>query len=214
MARLLAVLAVVVPSAAQAQLRAELCFGLSHSVPSQVRIDQQGEPPLLLTGPRDNAPFHLPPYWLARLGYQSKVGELSLELAHHKVFLVEPAPPVQHFAISHGFNLLLAAWARELATGFWARAGVGAVIAHPESEVRGKTLEGGGALDLGLYLAGPAGLLGAQQRLPLALGVYLTLDVGLTAAYAVVPIADGSAQLADVAVHARLGLGYLAAGRR
>lgn len=74
-----------------------------------------------------------------RIGRWSGRTAWEAELVHHKLYLENPPPAVQHFEVTHGYNLATAnrAWATDRRTVL--RVGVGLVIAHPEGRVRGRT---------------------------------------------------------------------------
>jgi hypothetical protein len=130
-----------------------------------------------------------------------------VELVHHKLFLENPPPEVERFSVSHGYNLLLVGHGRETSRGLWARAGAGAVIAHPENTVRGLTLrEDQGPFRLGYHLAGAAISAGLEGRLGLGDRLGLFLGGRLTGAYARVPVAGGHASVPNLAFHATAGM--------
>ena len=132
----------------------------------------------------------------------------SWNLTHHKLYLADPPDAVQSFAVSHGYNLLTL---HRLVEHDARRYGLGAglVIAHPESEVRGRRLdERGGPLGRGYHLAGPT--LGALASwLPARRdGPYATAEARLTVSYARVPVAGGHARVPNVALHVTMGVGW------
>lgn len=93
--------------------------------------------------------FGSPPYYGYRIGWRpsnARVG-VEAELVHLKVYAPDGgmAPPVEHFSLSHGLNLLLgnavldAPVQRRLSID--ARAGAGVAIPHAESRVSGVAKE-------------------------------------------------------------------------
>jgi hypothetical protein len=170
-ARLLAsaaLLAVAQP-AAGAEWGVQLLFGGPLNLRTPLTIRQGGEPDVHVRARWATRPFESPIYYGVG-GFRREGGrEWALELLHHKLYLRNPPPEVQRFSISHGYNLVLASYGIELAHGIWSRLGGGAVVAHPESTVRGRTLdEGRGLFGLGYHLAGPAVSARGSRRVPSA----------------------------------------------
>jgi len=132
----------------------------------------------------------------------------ALDLVHHKLHLANPPAGVGSFSVSHGYNLLVL---HRMAERKALRYGLGAdvVIAHPESEVRGRRLEErGGPFGGGYHLTGPTvgalvGLAPAARR-----GVYPAAEARLTLSRAKVPVAGGDATVPNVAIHLAVGLGW------
>lgn len=187
-------------------LEAHLGAATNLSVP--FTIDQDGEKELRFRARWSTRSFEFPLYYVARVS--SHVGDWgwALDLTHHKVHLVNPPPEVGAFSISHGYNLLTLQrlHARDdLRFGL----GGGVVIAHPESEVRGRRLdERGGTLGGGYYLTGPT--LGALVGWapPPRHGFYPAAELRLTLSRARVPVAAGEASVPNIAFHLTVGVGW------
>ncbi len=186
--------------------RLEGFVGASQSAPTTVSIAREGQPTVFQRAEWDNQPFQLPPYWLVRAGWDFGRWELSLELVHHKLILANPRAPIDRFAVSHGFNLVLATAAVRVGGQLVARAGAGLVVAHPESSVSGAIYGATGPYE-GEMPAGAAATVGLERRIPVWRWVSVVLSTAATAAWISVPVAGGHAELPDVAVHVRLGLG-------
>jgi hypothetical protein len=90
---------------------------------------------------------------------------LELELVHHKLHIDHPRPPVEHFEVSHGYNLAYMNMARP-ANGFVVRLGAGLVIAHPEGRIAGLRVGGSRRTLLrgGYHIAGGSFQLGLGRR--------------------------------------------------
>jgi len=174
---------------------------------SSLVIEQDGEDDLDFTAHYKTRPFTSgAPYYSLRLGYWRGESAWELETHHHLVTLVDdPTGVVENFQMTHGYNLntVNRAW---LVGGFIWRIGVGAVITHPESTVRGKTYDGDGFYG-GFDLSGVCGQVSLEKRLPLWGGLFLYLEGKFTAAWAKVPIADGEATVPNYALHGLAGLG-------
>lgn len=195
------------PAAATASYGFQAFVGAPLSLRTPLIVRQRGEPELRFRARWSTRPFDAPIYYGLGLFRRDRGREWALELVHHKLHLEEPPPEVERFSISHGYNLVVLSHGAELIRGAWVRLGAGAVIAHPESTVRGRTLaQTGGPFGLGYHLAGPAVSAGLDGRLPLGDRYRIALGGRVTAAYADVPIADGRARVPNVAFHATAGV--------
>src|SRR5262245_27982994 len=135
--RALAIAVALTPLASSAQsaseragASAEFFLGTAWSLPV----------PLTLTGASESVrirprystrPFNGSPYYSARVGYADDGRGLELELIHHKLYLENPAPPIERLEISHGYNLPMINGVGPVGTWQF-RVGVGLVVAHPE----------------------------------------------------------------------------------
>jgi hypothetical protein len=185
----------------------QVFLGVPLNAPTPLSIRQEGEPDLHVRARWRARPFDSPIYYGIGAFRRRDGREWSLELVHHKLYLANPPPEVQEFSVSHGYNLLLLGHGRELASGIWARAGAGIVVAHPESTVRGRALaQTGGPFGAGYHLAGPTLSVGLDGRVPLGDRLRLVVGGRVTGAYAIVPVEGGSARVPNVAFHATAGL--------
>jgi hypothetical protein len=186
----------------------EVFGGSALSVPTPLRISQDGQPALRLTARYATRPWRDAPYYAYRFGRHSSSGGWELELVHHKVYLRNPPSEVQRFEVTHGYNLILLNRARH--AGRWtARVGLGPVVGHPENEVRGRRLDSErGGLGGGYYVSGVAGQLAGSHRIPIGRGFGVVLEGKLTGAYARVPVESGRATVPNVAAHGLIGLAY------
>jgi len=192
---------------AQPRWSMELMGAGVYNVPMPLRISQQGFPDIQLTARYSSEPFVLPVYYDGRISRWEEDRSWEMEFIHHKLYLDNTGPEVQKFNISHGFNLLFVNRGFDRPS-FRYRAGAGVVIAHPESQIRGRTF--GSSTDdndWGYYLAGPA--LQASINKPFYLGerFYINAEAKTTLAYASVKVAQGRADVVHMAFHLLLGLG-------
>lgn len=186
----------------------QVSVGAVENLESSLEIRQDGFPDLELDADYETRPFEGPLYYSLRGGWWRGRGGWELELIHQKLFLQDPPPEVQHFAISHGYNLLTVNRAWEGRGLVW-RLGAGAVIAHPENEVRGRVLDPEETnLPGGYHLAGPVLQAAAEKRFGLGESWFLGLEGKVSGALAEVPISGGEAEVPNVAFHALLGIGY------
>jgi len=89
------------------------------------------------------------------------------------------------------------------------RAGAGIVLAHPESDIRGKEFgDTGNDWDLGYYLSGPVLNVAISKPIRLSGRFYINAEAKTTLAYSHIKIAEGDADVYNLAFHLILGLGY------
>ena len=206
-------LALSPPAAVNAEpgWRFEARLGGAWNAALPVVIRQAGHDELRLTPNWSTNAFEPPLYYGWRVTRWSDRAGWALDLTHHKLFLEDPPPEVQHFAISHGYNLLTVQrlWERD---GWLRGLGLGVVVAHPESRVRGLPFdEHGGLWSTGYHGTGPtaAALLGYTRALR---GRLLgSAELRVTLSHARVPISGGDARVPNLAVHGTLGVGWSSA---
>lgn len=192
---------------------AEIFLGSAWSVPLPltIRLPHQRTAVLARYATR---PFADAPYYAVRAGGGTGAHALEAELVHHKLYLRSPQPPVEHFEVTHGYNLAVGN-AVVPSAGWQLRIGFGLVVAHPEGRIAGRavgrragrsrTLLGGG-----YHVAGATTQLALGRRYALGGGATVltaTPELKLTAAFARVPLEDGDVTAPNVALHALAGLG-------
>ena len=151
------------------------------------------------------------PYYAYRAGILRRARGGEVELVHHKLYLENPVPPIEHLEITHGYNLPMANFATPVG-GWQLRIGLGFVVAHPEGRIDGRPVRGvrrtliGG----GYHVAGGSMQLALGRRYPLGRGdVALTVapEAKLTAGFARVHLQQGTLSVPNIAVHVLGGLG-------
>ena len=179
----------------------ELLGGSAYSFNSTLEIRQEGQPEISRSARWDTKPFSDSPYYAARLSLWSGSGAWELQLIHHKAYLSNTDAEIERFEVTHGYNLVT--FNRAFTLGrFIGRAGLGFVVAHSESVVRG-------VFEKGHYVVtGPTGELGFQKRWNVLSRLSVSADVELTASRAEVPVAGGEASAPNFALHFRVGIGY------
>lgn len=188
----------------------EIFGGTSFSLPMPLDLKQNGYDDISFTAHYETKPFNKHPYYAVRVGRWENGKSWEVELVHHKIYLTNNPPDVQHFEVSHGYNLLTVNRAWETKALIY-RVGLGMVIAHPESTVRKKEfyeMDGGLKGDGNYYVAGPAAQIAIQKRFGIWGGLFGSAEAKFTAAYATVPIADGEAVAPNTAFHFLAGIGY------
>jgi hypothetical protein len=194
------------PAGAGADAAVEIALGGAFNLPTRLTVRQDGEVAITHRARWESRSFRFPLYYRIGLAWEAGDTRWSLDLVHHKLHLAHPPPEVGEFAVSHGYNLVTAAWARRV-EGVWIGGGAGAVVAHPENTVRGRTLAGGGIGGSGYHLTGPTAALFVRRDVPLGGRWRLPLEARGTFSWARVPVVDGDADVPNVALHATVGVG-------
>lgn len=193
---------------AQSHWDFNLNFGTVYNVPMPLTVSQNGNPDIKLTARYETEPFTLPVYWDMRFAHWQKDVAWEFEVIHHKLYLENTTEEIQHFGISHGFNMLIINRVKSL-KWFNYRIGGGFVLAHPENTVRGKTFgDSGDDLDLGYVISGPVLNLSLGKPVYVSKSVFLNFEVKSTFAWSRVKVADGHARLYNWALHAVCGIGF------
>jgi hypothetical protein len=165
--------------------------GLQYNVPMPIVIRQTGQPDIRLTARFSTRPFFEVPYYDVKVGVMRGRWVCELELVHHKLYLDNRPPEVDTFEITHGYNpILVNAVHQQWGVAF--RAGVGILLAHPESTIRGLRFPETGGI-LGWYVSGPAAQLGVSKWFDLSHRLFAGFEGKFVGAWARVPIAEGSA---------------------
>jgi hypothetical protein len=188
--------------------------GVVENLETSLEIRQSGFETIEVDADYETRPFEGPPYYSLRAGRWAGRRGWELELIHQKLFLRNRPPEIEQFSISHGYNFVLVNRGWEIRRVLL-RAGAGAIVAHPENRVRGRSLDDSeGGLGGGYYLTGPALQVGLEGRIGLGAGAFLGIEGKVTAARAQVPVAGGEADVPNVAAHALLSLGWLTGERQ
>jgi hypothetical protein len=194
-------------AAAGERWRFELGVGSAASFGSTLRVEQSGHPEIQVEADWSTRGFEAPLYYAWRVARAQDSGAWALRFVHHKVQLENPTLEIPRFAVSHGYNLLTLERSARI-SGFEIAGGAGLVIAHPESTIRGETLDesNGGPFGGGYYLPGPTAALAASRRLALGSHLALVPELRLTLSRARVPVKGGEASVPNAAVHFGIGL--------
>ena len=205
-AMLTAVAALARPLPCAAQLFAEAFLGTAASASTRLSVHQRGAAAIRLSADYATRPFEGSPYYAWRVGFWSGGTGWAIGLVHHKLYLMNGPPEIERFEISHGFNLLAVTHGWRWGSTY-ARAGVGPVLVHPETVIRGQSTDpDGGPLGGGYYFTGPSvqAVLGRHVRIfPM---LELAIEAMLSGSRARIPVADGHATVPNLALHVHLGL--------
>ncbi|MBL7966804.1 MAG: hypothetical protein JNK09_07370 [Prolixibacteraceae bacterium] len=185
----------------------ELHGGEVYNVPMPLKIIQKGFPELKLTARYNTEALTLPVYWDLRLSKWKNNKSVELEAIHHKLYLDNTTEEVEKFNISHGFNMLFVNRGFEKKTLRY-RCGIGLVIIHPESRIRGREFgDSTDDWDMGYYLTGPALNLSSGKAIAISKRFYLNVEGKTTFAYSKTKIAEGKADVYNLAFHLIIGFG-------
>jgi hypothetical protein len=185
----------------------ELAGGDAYCFRTPLTIIQSGYKDIKFFAKYATHSFKLPVYYAFRFAMWNSDRAWEAEFVHLKMEVTNPPHDVQHFEISHGYNLLILnrAWKRR---GLILRVGGGIVISHPENTVRGKPLVlNNGMFNTGYHLSGPTAQIELGRRWYFRERFFITIDGKLTAACARIPVADGHANVPNVAIHGLVGTG-------
>jgi hypothetical protein len=199
------------PLRARREIAAELYAGTAWSLRTPLTVRLPGTAPARLRARYATRPLADAPYYAYRASYGTATRAIEAELVHHKLYLENPAPPIERFEVTHGYNLATAN-VRAPAGTHQLRLGLGVVVAHAEGRVAGRAVGPGRTLLGGGYrVAGATLQLGVGRRYPLgrgAVAAFAAPEVKLTASTARVPVeGGGSVHVPNVAVHVLGGLG-------
>ena len=195
-------------SQAQSTWSFNLSFGAAANVPLPLKIKQQGYLDIKLNAKYFSEPFYSPVYWDWRFSKSKNERSWEFEAIHHKLYLRNKPEEVQRFSISHGFNLLFLNRGIKY-KGLNLKAGVGAVLAHPENCVRQQTFnEENGLFKMGYIFCGSALNFAVGKHYKIFKRFYLNTEAKTTYAFAKVPISNGHANVNNWAFHFCAGLGY------
>ena len=190
----------------------EINGGIPYNFPSPLVIKQEGEPTIRLTARYRSEPFVSPGYYLLRGGRWNDGKAWEIEFVHHKLYLDNMPPEVQEFSISHGYNIFTVNRASEKLLfkdfNYILRLGAGVVISHPETTIRGLSLEQeGGTLGGGYYITGPVLNIAMAKRLYFLDPLFINLELKFNPSVSWIPIEGGQAIVWNFPVTFAFGMG-------
>ncbi|MEW6102596.1 MAG: hypothetical protein AB1630_02060 [bacterium] len=187
----------------------ELFGGSQFNIPLALTIRQEGQEDIKVNRPEyKSEAFKEAPYYAYRFGLWKEYKAWELELVHQKIILKNKPENVQHFEISHGYNLITINRAF-LYPHFILRVGGGIVLTHPESTIRNKENGYDAEFPNGFYISGPTVQIAIARRIKISPRLFGCLETKFTSSYAIdVPVVDGSADVPHMAVHLLFGIGY------
>ena len=197
------------PQMAAAHWTFELGSGWAANARMPLVVHQRGQKDLDFTARYESRLFEPPPYYQMRFAHWDGDRAWEFEHLHHKIYLDNKPGEIQHFSISHGYNMytINRVWTE---FQFLVRVGGGVIIGHPESMIRGLKLndDRGGFLKMGYYISGPTAQIAVERRWQVADHVFIGVEAKATASYARVPVRRGYARTPLLAIHGLLHLGF------
>jgi len=187
----------------------EIMGGSAYNLPTPLTVHQSGYPDIHFWADYDTKPFGpYAPYYAWRAGLWDKNEAWEFGQVHHRIFLTNPPPEIQVFAIHFGYNYFFLGHAWKKAD-FILHLGIGPVITNPQNTVRGQTLQtkDTGWFDQGYNLSGIGAEGAISRNFYYAKNGFFLLEVALIAGFVTVPVVDGSADVPNLAFHGHIGTG-------
>ncbi|HEV2855261.1 MAG TPA: hypothetical protein VHC97_20875 [Thermoanaerobaculia bacterium] len=198
-----------IPALAEDGLAFQASLGAAESLETSLTIRQSGFADIDLDADYETQPFTDPVYYSLRAGWWRGRSGWEFEVIHHKLILQNPPPELRSFQISHGYNYVTVNRGWDLGR-LLLRVGAGAILAHPEGSVRGRSINP----ENEYHWTGPAFQVGVEKRFALRERWLLGVEGKLSAARAVIPIPGGEVDAPNVAAHVLVGFGYRYPTRR
>lgn len=193
---------------AQKRWSFELHGGVVHNLRLPLIIRQEGYPEIRINKAEFySEPLISPFYWDWRFTRWANKKSIEFEAIHHKIYLKNLTPEVQRFGISHGFNMLMINHSREIYKMVF-RAGLGSVLIHPESTIRGMKYPEGAGFDLpGYRLRGITLNLAVAKQVHFGKYFFINAEGKVNASVVNAPVMNGYARLHNVVFQLILGPG-------
>ena len=175
--------------------------GAALNLPTNLTVDQAERASFGHRALWESRPLEQPFYWALRVRWQRADDGFELQLIHHKLILKNNPPLIDHFEVTHGFNLLTLNYVRRLRP-VQPRFGLGIVIPHAET-----IIDGVHHSSAGYSIGGPAVMVGVGWEHGLGRHFLVAADVQFIAGWATVDVDDGEARVSNLAFHLLLGIG-------
>jgi len=193
---------------AQRNYYVEIFSGAAENLRCPLIIKQKDQPTISTKAEYSTRPFDKSYYYAVKFGFSTFKKDWQIQFIHHKLYLENLPVDVQHFEITHGYNMLTLNKIFELRK-FYFLIGAGIILPHAQSEVRHqKHLSSGGILGSGYRITGPVGLLGIGKNYQLIKHIYFNIEGQVACSAAQVPIAEGEAEVTNLSLHGLFGFGY------
>lgn len=165
----------------------------------------------------NSKPFTNPLYYGLRVSRHKDGQAWEFEHLHQKLYVDNLPSEVQHFEITDGYNLFYINRSLTLPKhGIQVRAGLGAVIAHPQITINGVETyqKGGGAIPTiwnkssGYQWAGMSAQVGMEKSFAITDQLSLSTEAKITHSRADIDLMNGSVKVPNTALHGLVWLGY------
>lgn len=199
-------------STAQERWSFELHGGIVHNLRLPLIIKQSGFPDIRINKAEFyseslNDPFYWDwrfTKWFAR---KKGIKSIEFEAIHHKLYLKNPPPEVEWFGISHGYNMLMVNYGQEIKK-IILRTGLGSVLIHPESTIRGMKYPVGPGFDMpGYRLNGIVLNVGVAKQIPFGKYFFVNTEVKMNASVVNAEVVNGYARVHNIVFQLILGPG-------
>ena len=186
--------------------------GVPLNIPAPLVVRQDGQPTLRFTARYRAEPFVSPGFYVIRGGRWQNGKSWELEFAHHKIFLENMPPEIEEFSISHGYNILTINRAMNKVMfrnfKYTLRLGAGVVIAHPETTIRGLSLDQEkGLFGAGYYISGPVLNITMAKQLYFLDPLFINLELKFNPSVSWVPVEQGQAIVWNFPITFAFGMG-------
>lgn len=182
--------------------------GNVYNIPSTLTIEQDGFPTLRMTARYRSEGFEAPFYYMIKFAFPLFKNRWQLQFIHHKLILDNPPGEIQHFEVTHGFNLLTLNMQKSLRR-YYALLGLGIVLPHSESTIRNQKIDAtDGILSTEYEIDAPVVILGLGRQFQISRRLFLLLEGQFIVGRATVDIAGGEADVVSLGLHGIMGLGW------
>lgn len=189
----------------------ELMTGTALNLPTPLTVHQTGYPDINVSANYDTEPFGpYTPYYAWRASLWNGDEAWEFEQVHHRLFLTNPPPEIQYFAIHFGYNFLLVghSWRNPV---FTLHLDTGPIITNPANTVRGQVLHTGGTgwFDQGYDFSGWGAQVSLSRDFYFSHNFYFVVELGFIYGWAWdVPVSNGYADVPNAAFHGHIGPGF------
>ncbi|HMK86111.1 MAG TPA: hypothetical protein VK437_09160 [Steroidobacteraceae bacterium] len=202
------------PPAAKAEqtIALELMGGSAVNFPTPLNVHQDGYPDINVSAAHyDTKPFGPEsPYYAWRISDWNDDTAWEIAQIHHRLFLSNPPPEIQFFAIHYGYNYFFVGrgWKWD---GFVFHLGVGPIVTNPQNTVRNQVWPSGtgGIFNSGYFFSGIGAEAAAEKYFYFAKHWFIVVEGALTPGWAwSVPVVNGHADVPNLALHGHIGVGF------
>jgi hypothetical protein len=188
----------------------EVMGGTAINFPTPLIVRQSGYPDIDTKAHYDTKPFGPDfPYYALRISRWNGDGAWEFGQVHNRLFLTDPPPEIQYFAVHYGYSYMLLghAWRRN---DWIYHLGIGPIVTNPATIVRHeKRSVPSWFLDGGYYVSGVGVGASVEKDFSISKKSYVVFELEFTAASAWdVPIANGYAEVPNLGLHFHVGLGH------
>jgi hypothetical protein len=198
----------VINTHSQARWAFDLNFEDVYNVPMPLTIKQKGYSDLKFVARFTADAFTPPVCWDWRFSRWENGKSWEIEAIHDKLYLINTNTNVSKYSISHGFNIITLNRGIEKKFLIY-KIGFGAILAHPESVIRGMGYgSSSDYTDFGYFLTGPITMLSVCKPIKFCNRFYFNLEAKTSFAYSHIRVAKGYSNLFNFAFHIGIGMGF------